>query len=45
MSLLAAIPWHAWIAFPLFLAAIALTIAVIVGYVTKVVAPRYPPRG
>ncbi len=42
--MLLAIAWHAWIAFPLFALAVVMTIAVVVGYVNKVVAPRYPRR-
>ncbi|MEO1064218.1 MAG: hypothetical protein AAFZ07_22585 [Actinomycetota bacterium] len=42
--MLLALVWHAWIAFPLFALAVVMTIAVIVGYLNKVVAPRYPRR-
>ena len=42
--IIAARVWHAWIAFPLFFGAVALVLALVVGYVTKVVAPRYPRR-
>ncbi|MEM9034622.1 MAG: hypothetical protein AAGA99_13855 [Actinomycetota bacterium] len=44
LMLLASKVWHAWIAFPLFAGAVALTLAVIVGYLRTVVAPRYPRR-
>ena len=44
MLVMAARAWHAWIAIPLFAGAVALVIALAVGYVVKVVAPRYPRR-
>lgn len=44
LMLLASRVWHAWIAFPLFAGAVALTLALAVGYVRNVVAPRYPRR-
>jgi hypothetical protein len=44
MLLLASRVWHAWIAFPLFAITVLMVIGLIVGYVVKVVAPRYPPR-
>jgi hypothetical protein len=37
--------WHYWIAVPLVVGAILLIVATIVGYLTKVVRPKYPPRG
>lgn len=37
--------WHYWIAVPLTLGAILFGVATIVGYLTKVVKPKYPPRG
>lgn len=37
--------WHFWIAVPLMVGAVAFTVATIVGYLTKVVRPKYPPRG
>lgn len=45
MDLLAAEKlWHAWIAYPLFAGAIALVVALVGGYVAKVIAPKYPKR-
>lgn len=44
MLMLAARVWHAWIALPLFALAVLSVVAVIVGYLMKVVAPRYPRR-
>ena len=44
MDLIAAVVWHWWIALALVLGAVPLVIATIVGYFTKVVAPRYGPR-
>ncbi len=40
----AAVPWHWWIALPITIGAILLVIVTIVGYLTKVVYPRYPKR-
>lgn len=37
--------WHYWIALPLVLGAVLFAVATIVGYLTKVVRPKYPPRG
>jgi len=37
--------WHFWIAVPLMLGAILFAVATLVGYLTKVVRPKYPPRG
>ena len=36
--------WHFWIAVPLVFGAIAFVLATIVGYLVKVVRPKYPPR-
>ncbi len=44
MLVMAARVWHAWIAIPLFAGAVALVVALAIGYVVKVVAPRYPRR-
>ena len=42
MSLLAAAPvWHFWIAVLLFLPAVLMVVATIVGYLVKVVGPKY----
>ncbi|HWJ60426.1 MAG TPA: hypothetical protein VNS19_00525 [Acidimicrobiales bacterium] len=37
--------WHFWIAVPLTLGAVLFGVAIIVGYLNKVVKPKYPPRG
>lgn len=37
--------WHFWIAVPLVFGAIMFGIATIVGYVVKVIRPKYPSRG
>lgn len=42
--LLAAQEWHFWIAPLLAAGAVALVLALVVGYLVKVVAPRYPRR-
>lgn len=39
-----AVVWHFWIAVALVVPAILLCIAVLVGYVYKVVLPKYPRR-
>ena len=44
MDLIAAVVWHWWIALLLVIATVPLVIATIVGYFTKVVAPRYNNR-
>ncbi|MCY3631183.1 MAG: hypothetical protein OXH29_00730 [bacterium] len=44
MDLIAAVVWHWWIALLLVIATVPLVIATIVGYFTKVVAPRYNSR-
>lgn len=37
--------WHFWLALPIMAGAIFLLIATIIGYLNKVVRPKYPPRG
>ena len=37
--------WHYWIAVPLTLGAVLFGALTIVGYLNKVVKPKYPPRG
>lgn len=37
--------WHFWIALPVMAGAVLFVVATIVGYLTKVVRPKYPPRG
>jgi hypothetical protein len=43
--LFAAQVWHYWIAIPLVIGAVVFGVATLVGYLTKVVRPKYPPRG
>jgi hypothetical protein len=42
--LVAAKVWHYWISIPLVLGAFALVFALLVGYLVKVVSPKYPRR-
>lgn len=42
MSLLAAPVWHFWIAVPLSIGAVGMTIAMAAVYFKKFVLPRYP---
>jgi hypothetical protein len=44
MLVLAAKVWHYWIAVPLTAGAVLLTVALIAGYLAKVVRPQYPRR-
>ncbi len=44
MDVLAAPEWHWWIAVVLTPVAIGMVIAVVLGYLYKVVYPRYPKR-
>jgi hypothetical protein len=37
--------WHFWIALPVMALAILFVVSIIVGYLNKVVRPKYPPRG
>jgi hypothetical protein len=39
-----AVVWHFWISVALVLGAVVLVVATLVGYVRKVVMPRYPRR-
>lgn len=39
-----AVVWHFWIGVSLVLGALLVTVAVIIGYVYKVVLPKYPRR-
>jgi hypothetical protein len=41
----AAQPWDWWIALVLFIAGAGACVALVVGYLVKVVAPQYPRRG
>lgn len=44
MSFAAAV-WHYWLAIPLVVGAVAFGISLVVGFLNKVVRPKYPPRG
>ncbi len=44
MDVLAAQDWHYWIAVVLTAVGILMVLGVVVGYLAKVVAPRYPSR-
>ena len=44
MVLFAGEVWHYWIAVPLVVGGILLVLALLVGYLVRVVAPRYPRR-
>ncbi len=37
--------WYFWLAPVLFVGAVAFVVATIIGYLNKVVRPKYPPRG
>ena len=37
--------WHYWIALPLVLGTVLFGVMTIIGYLTKVTKPKYPPRG
>ena len=39
-----AVIWHYWIGVVLLIAALALVLPTIAGYLFKVVRPKYPPR-
>jgi hypothetical protein len=43
--LLAAEVWHYWIGVAIAAATILTVLALVVGYLVKVVAPQYPKRG
>ncbi|CAN5246160.1 hypothetical protein BH23ACT2_BH23ACT2_28830 [soil metagenome] len=42
--LLASKVWHFWIAVPLTVGAVLFGVSLIVGYLNKVVRPKYPSR-
>ena len=44
MEALGAQIWHFWLAVPLAVGAVVNVIALLLGYVATVVAPRYPKR-
>ena len=44
MGVLAGVIWHYWLAVPLAVGGVALTVATLVGYFQKVSSTRYPTR-
>ena len=44
MSPVLATVWHFWIAVALVIPSVLIPVGLIVGYLVKVVAPRYPKR-
>lgn len=44
MSPVLATVWHFWIAVALVIPAVLIPVGLVVGYLVKVVAPRYPKR-
>ena len=44
MNVFAGVIWHNWLAVPLAVGGLALTVATLVGYVQKVSSTRYPKR-
>lgn len=42
--MLAAVVWHYWLGVALFVPAVLLIIGIVIGYLVKVVAPRYPKQ-
>ena len=40
--LLAAKVWHYWLAIPLIAAVVLVIVALVIGYLVKVVGPKYP---
>ncbi len=44
MALLAGVIWHWWISVVLVIGSAALVLATVVGYVRKVILPKYPRK-
>ena len=44
MNVFAGVIWHYWLAVPLAVGGVALTVATLVGYFQKVSSTRYPKR-
>lgn len=44
MRVLAGVIWHYWIGVALMIPAVLLVLGIAIGYLVKVVAPRYPRR-
>ncbi len=43
-AMFAAVVWHAWIGVVLFLSLFPLLVSLVVGYINKVVRPKYPTK-
>jgi amino acid permease len=39
-----AVVWHYWLGVALFVPAVLIVIGIVIGYLLKVVAPRYPKQ-
>lgn len=39
-----AVVWHYWLGVALFVPAVLIVIGIVIGYLIKVVAPRYPKQ-
>jgi len=39
-----AVVWHYWLGVALFIPAVLIVIGIVIGYLVKVVAPRYPKQ-
>ena len=44
MAPLAAVVWHHWLSFAILVPSVLIPVGVVVGYLVKVVAPRYGRR-
>lgn len=44
MTPVLAVIWHYWLAVAIFVPGIVLIVAIVIGYLKKVVAPRYGPE-
>ena len=44
MNVFAGVIWHYWLAVPLAVGGVAMTVATLVGYFQKVSSTRYPKR-
>jgi len=44
MHAFVAVVWHYWLGVALFIPAVLIVIGIVIGYLIKVVAPRYPKQ-
>jgi hypothetical protein len=44
MQTFVAVVWHYWLGVALFIPAVLIVIGIVIGYLIKVVAPRYPKQ-